>query len=128
MVWKSAESTVNAMFSSPTGVPYFKIKLYYAYKLNGKLFSSPTGVPYFKIINRGNARRLADLGFRPLLGFLISKCLCALTTHTPAASFRPLLGFLISKLAELPEDKRLEFQFSSPTGVPYFKMSKLLEY
>ena len=91
-------------------------------------FSSPTGVPYFKIINRGNARRLADLGFRPLLGFLISKCLCALTTHTPAASFRPLLGFLISKLAELPEDKRLEFQFSSPTGVPYFKMSKLLEY
>ena len=61
------------MFSSPAGVLYFKIQLRQGVVILAP-FSSPAGVLYFKIVLDELIKNEGLEGFRPLLGFFISKC------------------------------------------------------
>ena len=90
------------MFSSPTGVLYFKMKLAVVVGIVVMLFSSPTGVLYFKMLIEDYTRRFYYRVFVPYWGSLFQNRL------------NKELNTLWTKV------------FSSPTGVLYFKIEQWL--
>ena len=65
------------------------------------LFPSPLGVSYFQIsvVNLKGGRNMNN--FRPLSGYLISKCFERIPIAKSTFNFRPLSGYLISKFRKL---------------------------
>ena len=83
------------------------------------LFSSPAGVLYFKI--HCFLQCLFFVGFRPLLGFFISKYAYR-DVKVMIAQFSSPAGVLYFKI-ESPDSVYTEtYGFSSPAGVLYFKI------
>ena len=87
------------------------------------LFPSPLGVSYFQIsvVNLKGGRNMNN--FRPLSGYLISKCFERIPIAKSTFNFRPLSGYLISKAGIIILKIGL-FVFPSPLGVSYFQMKK----
>ena len=85
------------------------------------LFPSPLGVSYFQIsvVNLKGGRNMNN--FRPLSGYLISKCFERIPIAKSTFNFRPLSGYLISKYL-LEEYNRKLVEFPSPLGVSYFQI------
>ena len=80
------------LFSSPTGVLYFKILESIDKRLDS-IFSSPTGVLYFKI-GMLSIGMVINNGFRPLLGFFISKLFIVAFIVVSLTAFVPYWGSL----------------------------------
>ena len=90
------------------------------------LFPSPLGVSYFQIsvVNLKGGRNMNN--FRPLSGYLISKCFERIPIAKSTFNFRPLSGYLISKLKDECGFTFYAKTFPSPLGVSYFQIGKIL--
>ena len=62
------------MFPSPLGVSYFQITVIKSANVDCHSFPSPLGVSYFQILFRNRRIEFSGSRFRPLSGYLISKC------------------------------------------------------
>ena len=78
-------------------------------------FPSPLGVSYFQIRLGLNIVHFLN-GFRPLSGYLISKCHMAYIGGCMGHSFRPLSGYLISKLEKNRSKSHVERCFRPLSG------------
>ena len=88
-------------------------------------FPSPLGVSYFQILQKRNtdSKRIL-LGFRPLSGYLISKCVIISVSKSFTSSVSvPSRGILFPNASNeyVAND---ETAFPSPLGVSYFQMMK----
>ena len=93
---KELNSIWTKVFSSPAGVLYFKIVVKIGNVEMYESFSSPAGVLYFKIIPINFQKKSGGLVFVPCWGSLFQNAYCKRYMNKDTG-FRPLLGFFISK-------------------------------